>query len=112
MIKINIAYASKVFVTLCLHISIGSCTLQSSFGPTNRVSRYGTENRCRPPFRILTAILRVCSFMLSAISRFKFLYAYVENENFLKVTGTGYTHGIKIYHAINLHVTECILCTF
>ena len=112
MIKINITCASKAFGTWCLHISIGSCPLQPSFGPTNRISRFGTENRCGPPFRILTAILLVCSFMRSAISRFKFLYAYVETENFLKVTGTGYTHGIKIYRAINLHVTVSILCTF
>ena len=76
MIKINIAYVSKAFGTWCSHISIGPCPLQPGFSPVNRISRFGTENRCRPPFRILTAILLVCSFMLSAISRFKFMYAY------------------------------------
>ena len=77
MIKINIAYVSKASGTLCSHISIGPCPVQPSFNPVNRISRFGTENRCRPPFRILTAILLVCIFMLSAISRFKFMYAYV-----------------------------------
>ena len=77
MIKINIAYVSKASGTLRSHISIGPCPLQPSFSPVNRISRFGTENRCRPPFRILTAILLVCNFMLSAISRFKFMYAYV-----------------------------------
>ena len=53
----------------------------------------------------MTAIPLVCSFRLAAISRFKYVYASVKTGNFLKVTDTGYIHGVEIYGAIDIQVT-------
>ena len=63
------------------------------------------ENRGRPPFGKMTAILLVSSFRLAAISRFKYLYASFKTGSFLKVTETGYIHGVEIYGAIDIQVT-------
>ena len=53
----------------------------------------------------MTAIPLVCSFRLAAISRFKYLYASFKTDSFLKVTDTGYIHGVEIYGAIDIQVT-------
>ena len=53
----------------------------------------------------MTAIPLVCSFRLAAISRFKYLYASFKTGSFLKVTDTGYIHGVEIYGAIDIQVT-------
>ena len=50
----------------------------------------------------MTAISLVSSFRLAAISRFKYLYASFKSGSSLKVTETGYIHGVEIYGAIDI----------
>ena len=50
----------------------------------------------------MTAIPLVGSFRLTAISRLRYLYASFKTGSFLKVTETGYIHGVEIYGAIDI----------
>ena len=53
----------------------------------------------------MTAIPLVSSFRQAAISRFQYLYASFKTGSFLKVTETGYIHGVDMYGAIDIQVT-------
>ena len=56
----------------------------------------------------MTAILLVSSFRLATISPLKYLYASFKTGSFLKVTMTGYIHGVEIYGAIAIQVTKIL----